>query len=176
MTLDPAAVLALHQRRSTGMTYNSPDVCTCGARLLPERGDEDATIRRDRAFAHHQVQVLTAAAFVADNLNPAAVEWAAPTAPAPGTPGPSAEDREALALARAAVEGPEPGPREVVPAAEYVRLARVALAARQPAPTVSAVECGNCDGTGEAPDPDPHDERWYPCPVCGGSGEREVTP
>ena len=39
-----------------------------------------------------------------------------------------------------------------------------------------AAECGNCDGTGEAPDPDPHDERWYPCPVCGGSGEREVRP
>lgn len=56
----------------------------------------------------------------------------------PDAPAPAVEDRGALALARAAVEGPEPGPREVVPATEYVRLARWALAAHQPAPTVSA--------------------------------------
>lgn len=52
-----------------------------------------------------------------------------PTAAAP-------DEREVWALARAAVNAPEPAPGEVVPAAEYVRLARAALAAR-PMPVVS---------------------------------------
>ena len=49
-------VLAFHWRRGSGLTHNSPDVCACGARTLPEKGDEDVSERRARAFAKHQTE------------------------------------------------------------------------------------------------------------------------
>lgn len=55
-----AEVLAGHGLVSRGMTYGTPDTCECGARTLPERGDEDATIRRARAFAAHLADVVMA--------------------------------------------------------------------------------------------------------------------
>lgn len=54
-----AATLSRHQPVTTGMTYNSPDVCACGTKTLPVKGDEYPEIRRARAFAAHQADVLT---------------------------------------------------------------------------------------------------------------------
>jgi len=56
-----ASVLADHYWASRGMSYRSPDTCACGAQTLPADGDEDATVRRARAFAGHQAEMLTAA-------------------------------------------------------------------------------------------------------------------
>ncbi len=54
-----ADVLAMHQVRSSGMTYRTPDECT-GARTLPAAGEEDVRVRRSRAFAERQAEVLAA--------------------------------------------------------------------------------------------------------------------
>lgn len=53
-----ADVLAEHQKASWGMGSGTPDTCRCGARTMYEPGDEDVTIRRDRAFAAHQAKAL----------------------------------------------------------------------------------------------------------------------
>jgi hypothetical protein len=55
-----AEVLAEHQVEGRGMTYGSPDSCTCGAKTYAERGDEEISIRRAQAFAAHQAAVLAA--------------------------------------------------------------------------------------------------------------------
>jgi hypothetical protein len=59
------AELAKHQRRGVGMTGSSPDACACGERILPEptKGWDDYSDimdRRDRAFAAHQAQIISA--------------------------------------------------------------------------------------------------------------------
>ncbi|KNX38080.1 coiled-coil domain-containing protein [Luteipulveratus halotolerans] len=55
---DALDTLAMHQREQSGMSYGAPDRCRCGAETYPERGDEEVTIRRDRAFAAHQAAAL----------------------------------------------------------------------------------------------------------------------
>lgn len=50
--------LAAHQVEASGMNVSTPDRCTCGAEVWPERGDEYADVRRRRAFAKHQAQAL----------------------------------------------------------------------------------------------------------------------
>lgn len=56
-----AAVLAQHYWDQQGMSYGSPDTCSCGARTIPVSGDEDIKDRRARAFAGHQAEMLAAA-------------------------------------------------------------------------------------------------------------------
>lgn len=53
-------ILAVHYWESKGMTYGSPDRCSCGVGTTPEAGDEDATVRRARAFATHQADAIAA--------------------------------------------------------------------------------------------------------------------
>jgi hypothetical protein len=52
-------VLEQHQRAALGMLGSTPDLCTCGARIMPgpQVGDEDISVRRNRAFAAHQAGV-----------------------------------------------------------------------------------------------------------------------
>lgn len=54
-----ARVLADHQKESWGMGYGSPDRCRCGAAIMPLPGEEEVSIRRDKAFAAHQAEMLT---------------------------------------------------------------------------------------------------------------------
>lgn len=56
-----AEVSEQHQTVSRGMTYGTPDTCLCGARTLPEKGEEDVDVRRRRAVAQHQAEVHVAA-------------------------------------------------------------------------------------------------------------------
>lgn len=56
-----AAVAERHQTVSRGMTYGAPDTCLCGAKTLPERGEENVDVRRRRAVAQHQAEALVAA-------------------------------------------------------------------------------------------------------------------
>lgn len=53
-----AGVLVSHNWESRGMSYGSPDGCSCGAKTLPEPGEDDVTIRRARAFAAHQTRAI----------------------------------------------------------------------------------------------------------------------
>lgn len=56
-----ADILAQHQRAGAGMTAGSPDMCRCNDLVYPPMPDidnEDISIRRDRAFAHHQARML----------------------------------------------------------------------------------------------------------------------
>lgn len=59
--LRDAAVLARHYWEGRGMSYGTPDSCSCGAKTYPVTGDEDVTERRARAFAGHQAEMLAAA-------------------------------------------------------------------------------------------------------------------
>ena len=59
--LRDAAVLARHYWESRGMTYGTPDRCSCGVETRPVAGDEDIVERRARSFAGHQAEVLAAA-------------------------------------------------------------------------------------------------------------------
>lgn len=53
-------ILAQHQLFSRGMVHGAPDVCTCGDETWPAMDrDEDVMIRRHRAFARHQAEVLS---------------------------------------------------------------------------------------------------------------------
>lgn len=56
-----AAILAAHYHQAWGMSYGSPDRCSCGAQTRPAPGDEDVTVRRAQAFAEHQAKMLAAA-------------------------------------------------------------------------------------------------------------------
>lgn len=56
-----AAVCEQHRTVTWGMTHGAPDVCSCGVRTLPERGEEDVDVRRRRAVAQHQAEALVAA-------------------------------------------------------------------------------------------------------------------
>lgn len=57
-------VLAKHQRHALGMADSAPDRCACGAEIHPNRSDAvadiDIMVRRDFAFAVHQVDALRA--------------------------------------------------------------------------------------------------------------------
>lgn len=60
------AILAIHQRVSSGFTSDSPDGCRCGSAIHPDRIDrdipigkaEEISVRRDRALARHQANAL----------------------------------------------------------------------------------------------------------------------
>lgn len=73
------AELAKHQRRGVGMTGSSPDACACGERILPEptKGWDDYSDimdRRDKAFAAHQAQIISA--LLASRVStPPSEEW-----------------------------------------------------------------------------------------------------
>ncbi len=60
-TMRDAAVLARHYWQSHGMSYSSPDRCSCGTETRPVAGDEDVSDRRARSFAGHQAEMLAAA-------------------------------------------------------------------------------------------------------------------
>lgn len=51
-------VLARHQRAGMGLSGNSPDTCTCGERVYPDKGEPEISLRRDVAFASHQNEQL----------------------------------------------------------------------------------------------------------------------
>lgn len=59
MSIDEAAdILGNHQVERRGMTSGAPDVCTCGTETWPLASADDVMIRRNRAFARHQAEVL----------------------------------------------------------------------------------------------------------------------
>ena len=53
-----AAVLARHYVESRGMSYGTPDRCSCGVETMPVSGYEDIIERRARSFAGHQAEML----------------------------------------------------------------------------------------------------------------------
>lgn len=90
-----AEVLARHQCVAMGMTYQSPDRCRCGVETLPQPGDEDVSIRRDRAFATHQAEQVAAL-----GVGDGEVEWGVRADISPGRPPtPTSSRDEALFIA-----------------------------------------------------------------------------
>jgi hypothetical protein len=67
-------VLAAHWWQQRGMGYGSPDRCSCGAETRPEKGDDDVSDRRARAFAKHQAEMVTASGLVGGRADEARAE------------------------------------------------------------------------------------------------------
>lgn len=59
-----AQILSEHQVVAMGSTSNTPDECSCGAKVKPHFGEGEIGLRRRRGFATHQRDVLVAAGVV----------------------------------------------------------------------------------------------------------------
>lgn len=63
MSAGMVEVIAAHQKRSMGMSGDSPDTCKCRVKVYPADGETYIEERRDTAFAAHVAEELAKAGY-----------------------------------------------------------------------------------------------------------------